>query len=103
MTLTVFTQNTPVDLTVISVRNGGAGIATDINFHYEILLAGKALRRLRSMDIKMTAEDLNRIIFIFASARRAFDKAENHDKAKQCELAIALAQEIADLSNSGDM
>jgi hypothetical protein len=40
---------------------------------------------------------------LFASARRAFDKAENHDKAKQCEIAIALAQEIADLSNSGDM
>jgi len=55
------------------------------------------------MDVKMTAEDLNRIIYIFASARRAFDQAENHDKAKQCEIAIALAQEIADLSKSGDM
>lgn len=55
------------------------------------------------MDLEMTPEDLNRFIYIFASARRAFDKAENHDKAKQCELAIALAQEIADLSNSGDM
>ena len=55
------------------------------------------------MDIKMTTDDLNRIIYIFASARRTFDKAENHDKAKQCEIAIALAQEIADLSNSGDM
>jgi hypothetical protein len=55
------------------------------------------------MDIKMTGEDLDRFISIFASARRAFDEAENHDKAKQCELAIALAQEIADLSNSGDM
>jgi hypothetical protein len=55
------------------------------------------------MDIKMTADDLNRFIYIFASARRAFDNAGNHDKAKQCELAIALAQQIADLSNSGDM
>ena len=55
------------------------------------------------MDIRMTREDLDRIIYLFASARRAFDKAENHDKAKQCQIAIALAQEIADLCNSGDM
>ena len=47
------------------------------------------------MDFQMTEEGFTNTLRMFGRARDEFDRIGMHDKAQECEDAIALAQEIA--------
>ncbi len=47
------------------------------------------------MDLGMTEEEFTKVISMFSRARDKFDRIGRHDRAQDCEDAIALVQEIA--------
>jgi hypothetical protein len=47
------------------------------------------------MDLGMNERDFTNVLSLFSRARDKFDRIGRHDKAKDCENAIALTQEIA--------
>lgn len=47
------------------------------------------------MDFQMTEEAFTNTLRLFGKARDEFDRIDMHDKAQDCDDAIALAQEIA--------
>jgi len=47
------------------------------------------------MDFPVTEEGFTNILRMFGRARDEFDRIGMHDKAQECDDAIALAQEIA--------
>lgn len=53
------------------------------------------------MDLGMNEGEFTNVLSMFGRARDEFDRIGKHERAKDCENAIALAQEIA-LVLSGD-
>jgi hypothetical protein len=46
------------------------------------------------VDFHLTEQDWNKVISLFGKARDGFDKMGKYEKAKECDDAIALVQEI---------
>jgi hypothetical protein len=47
------------------------------------------------MDFQMTQEDWNKLMSLFGMARDKYSKLGLHERAQECDDAIALVQQIA--------
>lgn len=47
------------------------------------------------MDLGMNEKEFTKVLNMFGKARGEFDRIGKHERARDCENAIALAQEIA--------
>jgi hypothetical protein len=47
------------------------------------------------MDLGMNEKEFTKVLGLFSRARDEFDRIGKHDRAQDCDDAVALAQEIA--------